>query len=82
MTEKTTPETLPEVAERKAPKSATYRALLGFNYPRPGGPIETTSPGGKPIKSAEVRVEQGEKGLSLPEAVIPALLGMGAIVKE
>jgi len=87
MTEKTAPETLPEIAERKAasPKAATYRALTGFSYPRPGGAVEVeyaTDHGAKKVLSREIHVEAGATKLSLPDATVAALLSAGAIAKE
>lgn len=77
------PETEAEAPARKAPpKGPTYRALRGFNYPRPGGPVKVKSPGGKDITSAEIRVEAGATGLSLPEAVVKSFDGAGVIEKE
>jgi hypothetical protein len=60
---------VPEAVLRDALAAAagTYRATNGFNYPGPEGP--------------SVRVEAGETGLVLPEAVVTALLG-SAIEKE
>lgn len=72
-----------EATEAAAP--ATYRALVGFNYPRPDGPI--TVPGAvvdgkqKPDRvETEIHVEAGTTGISdLPPKVLAALLEMKAI---
>ncbi len=70
-------------AERKAaPKALKFRALNGFSYPRPGGPVEIMTPGGKKVTSREIHVEAGAKGLVLPEDVAAELLAQGAIAKE
>jgi hypothetical protein len=67
------------LAAAAASRPTTYRALVGLSYPRPGGPIQTKSPGGKDITSAEIHVEAGTEGLDLPATTVAALLPQGAI---